>query len=580
MPRHGVPSGAGGLEQEPLLGSHVPARWHESTGGQTTGLVPAHVPLMHANVVSQRLLLAHAVPSGTVGLLHWPLVGSQVPATWHESLGAHTTGLDPEHAPLWQVYVVRQGFVPVHAVPSPAVGFEHCPLEGSHVPAEWHWSLAVHVTGLEPVQVPALAGVGLRAGVAVVARGAVRRRRVRARPRAWIARAGGMALVARRAGDGVGAGAGSRPGSCRSACRRCRRCTSCRSPRSGSSTRPCSGCRCPRRGTGRSRCRSRGSTRCRCRSGRCPSACTRCRRCRSCRSPRSGSSTRPCSVLQVPATWHWSLAVQVTGFEPVHVPPWQLSVCVQALPSLHVVPFAAVGFEHAPVLVLHVPATWHWSLAVQVTGFDPVQVPPGRRRSACTRCRRCTSSRSRPSGSSTAPCSGCTCPRRGTDRSPRTSTGARSRCTRPPGTCRLGARVAVVARRAVRGRRVRALPRARVARAGDVALVARGAGDACSRPVHTPAWQVSFSVHALPSLHVVPLAAVGFEHARCSGCRCRRCGTGPPRCTSPGSIPVHDAALAGVGLRAGVAVVACGPVGGLGFEQAPVAGLHVPATWH
>jgi hypothetical protein len=67
--------------------------------------------------------------------------------------------------------------------------------------------------------------------------------------------------------------------------------------------------------------------------------------------------------------------VQVTGLEPVHVPLWQLSVCVHALPSLHVVPFAAVGLEHAPVLVLHVPATWHWSLAVQVTGFDPVQVP-------------------------------------------------------------------------------------------------------------------------------------------------------------------------------------------------------------
>jgi hypothetical protein len=67
--------------------------------------------------------------------------------------------------------------------------------------------------------------------------------------------------------------------------------------------------------------------------------------------------------------------VHVTGFDPAHVPLWQESIWVQALPSLHVAPFAAVGFEHWPVLVLHVPATWHWSLAVQVTGFEPVQTP-------------------------------------------------------------------------------------------------------------------------------------------------------------------------------------------------------------
>jgi hypothetical protein len=64
----------------------------------------------------------------------------------------------------------------------------------------------------------------------------------------------------------------------------------------------------------------------------------------------------PVDGLQVPATWHWSLAVHVTGFAPAQVPLWQVSVWVHALPSLHVVPFAAVGFVHAPVLVLHVPA--------------------------------------------------------------------------------------------------------------------------------------------------------------------------------------------------------------------------------
>jgi hypothetical protein len=59
----------------------------------------------------------------------------------------------------------------------------------------------------------------------------------------------------------------------------------------------------------------------------------------------------------------------------VHVPAWQLSLCVQALPSLQLVPFGAAGLEHAPVVESHAPATWHWSLAVHVTGLLPVHVP-------------------------------------------------------------------------------------------------------------------------------------------------------------------------------------------------------------
>src|SRR5439155_1876764 len=81
------------------------------------------------------------------------------------------------------------------------------------------------------------------------------------------------------------------------------------------------------------------------------------------------------AVLRVPAAWHWSEAVQTTGFEPVQLPLWQVSVCVQALPSLHAVPLLAFGLEHRPVAVSQVPATWHWSSAVQTTGLEPVQVP-------------------------------------------------------------------------------------------------------------------------------------------------------------------------------------------------------------
>jgi hypothetical protein len=67
--------------------------------------------------------------------------------------------------------------------------------------------------------------------------------------------------------------------------------------------------------------------------------------------------------------------VQVTGLVPTHAPAWHVSLCVHALPSLHAVPSAFAGFEHAPVAGSQVPARWHWSCAVHVTGFAPTQAP-------------------------------------------------------------------------------------------------------------------------------------------------------------------------------------------------------------
>jgi hypothetical protein len=59
----------------------------------------------------------------------------------------------------------------------------------------------------------------------------------------------------------------------------------------------------------------------------------------------------------------------------VQTPDWQVTFKSHALPSLHALPLGAVGFEHWPVAGLHVPATWHWSLAVQTTGVDGTQCP-------------------------------------------------------------------------------------------------------------------------------------------------------------------------------------------------------------
>jgi hypothetical protein len=61
----------------------------------------------------------------------------------------------------------------------------------------------------------------------------------------------------------------------------------------------------------------------------------------------------------VPASWHWSDATHVTGFEPTQAPAWQVSVWVHAFPSVHAVPFAFAGFEHIPDVGSHTPASWH-----------------------------------------------------------------------------------------------------------------------------------------------------------------------------------------------------------------------------
>jgi hypothetical protein len=47
--------------------------------------------------------------------------------------------------------------------------------------------------------------------------------------------------------------------------------------------------------------------------------------------------------------------VQTTGFEPLQAPTWQVSVWVQALPSLQAVPFGFATAEHEPLDGLQVP---------------------------------------------------------------------------------------------------------------------------------------------------------------------------------------------------------------------------------
>src|SRR5437762_627013 len=83
----------------------------------------------------------------------------------------------------------------------------------------------------------------------------------------------------------------------------------------------------------------------------------------------------PVAGVHVPAVWQWSGAVPTTGFVPTHAPAWQVSVCVQALPSSQAAPLGLAGLLQVPVALLHVPAVWHWSEAVHTTSFVPTQAP-------------------------------------------------------------------------------------------------------------------------------------------------------------------------------------------------------------
>src|SRR5437773_1983770 len=82
------------------------------------------------------------------------------------------------------------------------------------------------------------------------------------------------------------------------------------------------------------------------------------------------------SGSQTPASWHWSWAVQTTGLTAVHVPPWQVSLCVQASPSLQLVPVSGVTVQldvPLQVRVLHwsevqvIAVPTHWPLPSQVS---------------------------------------------------------------------------------------------------------------------------------------------------------------------------------------------------------------------
>jgi hypothetical protein len=89
----------------------------------------------------------------------------------------------------------------------------------------------------------------------------------------------------------------------------------------------------------------------------------------------AGFEQAPVMGSQVPALWQASAAAQTTGEPPKQAPAWQLSSCVQALPSLQGLPLTETGYVQAPVVGSHEPASWHASGTAQATGVPETHTP-------------------------------------------------------------------------------------------------------------------------------------------------------------------------------------------------------------
>jgi hypothetical protein len=238
--------------------SHVPTVWHSSDAVQTRA-VPVQTPAAQLSPVVQGLLSLQVVPLAASGLLQTPVVGSQVPTTWQASSAVQVTGVPAVQVP----FMHDEPQVPPQGEPLALFTCPQVPLLGVQAPT-WQSSAAAQVTGFAPVQAPA-----------------------------WQVSVCVQALLSLHV---------------------------------------------------------------------VPSA--------SC-----GMLHEPVLRSHAPAPWQLSAAVQVMGLPPVQTPATQVSVCVQGSASLQVVPSAAAGLLQAPVDGLQAPATWQAFDAVQTIGFDPVQMP-------------------------------------------------------------------------------------------------------------------------------------------------------------------------------------------------------------
>src|SRR2546425_941491 len=134
----------------PDAGLQAPAVWHWSAAVHTTGFAPTQMPASQASVCVQASPSSQGAPLGLVGLLQTPDAGLQVPAVWHWSAAVHTTGLAPTQAPASQVSVSVQAVPSLHGAPLGLAGLPQTPQAGLEAPAGWPWSAAVPPKGVAP----------------------------------------------------------------------------------------------------------------------------------------------------------------------------------------------------------------------------------------------------------------------------------------------------------------------------------------------------------------------------------------------------------------------------------------------
>jgi len=93
--------------------------------------------------------------------------------------------------------------------------------------------------------------------------------------------------------------------------------------------------------------------------------------------PATGFEHVPLLVSHVPATWHASDALQTTALLPTQTPFWHVSVCVQELPSLHA--FPVLGWQDPPLHAKHPlharPLLFQVPVASHDCGCWPLQRP-------------------------------------------------------------------------------------------------------------------------------------------------------------------------------------------------------------
>ena len=93
------------------------------------------LPLWQLSASVHRSPSSQMLPSGLTASVQVPVLASQVPASWHGSEAAHTTGLAPTQTPLWQVSDWVQASESSQAASSALAGSEQMPVAGLQAPA-------------------------------------------------------------------------------------------------------------------------------------------------------------------------------------------------------------------------------------------------------------------------------------------------------------------------------------------------------------------------------------------------------------------------------------------------------------